>query len=96
MIIAIPPPYVDLICECSECSRSDTPSALLGHLVEQHNYTVEQASRSLQNWLDEFPKFEDGSPMFFCSRHGACRADQECYGCRGVDQKIDKWKENGK
>lgn len=96
----IPQPYLDIVIDCPECYEKpyfkDTPDMMLGHLLEGHLYTVAEAEKFVQDWIDEFPKDSDNWPMFECGGigcgggHGFYRAGGVCGECSDYDRRVDR------
>ncbi len=87
-------PYYELLLSCPECGQYDkknmtTVDVIVGHMIEWHNYSVEQTQRWIKDWIDEFDHAEDGWPLGECEGHGFYRLPGPCSGCEAEESKND-------
>ncbi len=86
--MTIPNEYLDMLWDCPECDGfNNTPDIVLGHLIEQHFYTVAEAESAFTWYMDEHPVNKAGLPLSNCDLHGSFYG-HECYGCRSFDVEV--------
>ena len=93
MSFTIPEPFDEMTLSCGECEGrrpyKGEPDMILGHLIEAHKYTTEQAQRYIEDWMEGFDSDDDGWPLQTCPTHGSYRIHEPCYGCEADEPRDD-------
>lgn len=87
----IPSVFLEIDLSCGECGFISYPDIVMGHLVEQHLYTVAEAEHAIQEWMDDVPQDEEGKPLQECLDHGLFKT--VCPQCWQIEHDIAEWQE---